>query len=201
MFNFTLIGNRVLERGVKSSFENRLEQLAQLVKLFGASAIKLRFDPIVIYTDQKTGKRCDNLENYEIVIRTASELGIKRVIFAFCIDYPKVTHRMLTQGKILEKMSIDDQQHILDPLIDIAEHYGVQLETCCGSQLIGYRSIGASKCIDGEVISQLLGHSLRNKRKDQGQRKECNCCVSRDIGSYHMKCQHSCTYCYANPSK
>jgi len=101
----------------------------------------------------------------------------------------------------LETLSIDEQKKGLDPLIDIAEHYQIQLETCCGSQLIGYRHINASKCIDGSVIDQLVGHHLKSKRKDQVQRKECNCSVSRDIGSYGMKCGHKCTYCYANPDK
>ena len=163
-----------------------------MTQLFGAQTIKLRFDPIVIWKNPRDAQIHDNLEHFEQVIHTAHDLGITKVIFAFCLAYPKVVRRMAKHGMILQTLSTEEQINVLNPLLDICEHYCVQLETCCNSKLIGYRGINASKCIDGDLIDRLCG--LKTKRKDSGQRKECNCVVSRDVGSYNLVCGHSCVY-------
>lgn len=201
MFNFTLTGDNQLELGIKSSFDQRLDQLRRLSALFGPESIKLRFDPITYWIDAKTGQLCNNTTQFATVMETAHNVGITSTIFAFCLPYPKVVNRMQKYGKILQQLSIIEQKRIMDPLLEIAKNYNIQMQTCCGSQLIGYNGIVASKCVDGEIIEKICGSTIKTKRKDAGQRKECNCATSRDIGSYKdMKCQHKCLYCYANPA-
>ncbi len=39
-----------------------------------------------------------------------------------------------------------------------------------------------------------------HKLKDKGQREECGCIESKDIGMYNT-CAHNCIYCYANTSE
>lgn len=215
VFNFTLIGNSKLEPGVRTTLSQRLDQLTTLVGWFGPRAIKLRFDPITVWTENAMHsphdpgstedvshhpQRRDNLEFYPQIIEKASQLGIRQIIFAFCLGYPKVTSRMTRKGTPLVKLSHEEEKTILDHLIDLAETYDVQLQTCCGSQWIGYRKIGKSSCVDGQLFEEIYGVHLKSKKKDSGQRKECGCTTSRDIGSYDCVCPHSCNYCYAHPS-
>jgi hypothetical protein len=198
IFNFTLIGHPTLETGLQVTREQRLEQLATLVSWFSPRAIKLRFDPITVWTDPKTHQRLDNTEFYPEIIQRASQLGIRLVIFAFCLNYPKVVARMKRKGTPLVTLTREEEKTILDRLIDIAETFQIQLQTCCGSQWIGYRGITKSSCVDGRLIEEIYGIHLKTTHKDSGQRKECGCTASKDIGSYDWSCPHDCAYCYAS---
>lgn len=200
IFNFTITGYDELETGVTSTLEERLEQVANLVRMFGSECIKYRFDPIVYYIDLADGKIKNNLEHFETIIEKIGKLHISSVIFAFCIAYPKVVSRMNKRGKKLLSLTLEQKHEILDKLIPITDKHGVRLEACCTSDVLGYKNkVFPSKCVDGDGIENILHEQIKENKKDPGQRNNCNCAISIDIGSYDMKCKHSCDYCYANP--
>lgn len=201
MFNFTITGSNDLENGVKSSLTNRLQQVKELSELFGANSIKYRFDPIVVYIQMDTGEQKNNLEHFEEIIKYVSNCGVKEVIIAFCLPYKKVVARMKQRGKFLVDVQGKERNKILDDMIEITDKFGMKISSCCNTGLCGYKQkIFPSKCVDGNEIEKIIGTSLKQNKKDKGQRKECNCVVSRDIGEYTMKCYHNCDYCYSNPS-
>lgn len=202
IFNYTITGDRKLEPGVQASFNTSIEHLQMLVSLFSPRAIQLRFDPICVYRERGNPAVLNNLDHFHELVDVAEQLGIDHIIFAFCLSYPKVVSRLRKNGYELVNLSIADQKHILDPLIDYCIAHHVQLQTCCISGLIGYRGITQSHCIDGQQISDICGYTSLHRevmQKAKGQRDQCGCADSAECGSYELVCKHGCKYCYANP--
>ena len=85
-------------------------------------------------------------------------------------------------------------------LVQIANQYGLSLETC--AEKINLKDIGInhSKCIDGVLIEKIIGCEIKNTEKLDGNREYCGCMKCIDIGQYDT-CIHNCLYCYANINK
>jgi len=200
MFNFTLTGGDELETGIGSTLDERFDQVKYLSKHFSPKSIIIRFDPIVYYKIIGKDKILNNMGKFEEIMKTISKFGIDRIVFSFCIAYPKVVNRFKKRGKVLVELSVEKKKEIIDDMIKICDGFNIRLETCCNTGLVGYKKkVFASACVNGDIIEELIGEKLEKNTKDKAQRKECNCCVSKDIGSYMMKCKHNCDYCYAHP--
>jgi len=81
-----------------------------------------------------------------------------------------------------------------------AQAYGMLAVTCAEPDDIVSRlgsRIAHGKCIDDRILG-VLGADVSSK-KDSGQRAECGCVASREIGMYDS-CRHGCAYCYATVS-
>ena len=192
-FLFTINDMPYLEPGIPG-LENRLDQLDELAARYGPERIAWRYDPVVF----KSNGPVSDIETFSRIGGRIVNAGVTRAIFSFLDMYGKVRKRN-------EKLKL----HLIDPpgevkieyavkLADIAAELGLSLECCC-EDIGDIESISASSCINGHLLSRLAGEPA-NLIKDSGQRKTCNCTVSRDIGSYYeMPCPRGCLYCYANP--
>jgi DNA repair photolyase len=106
-----------------------------------------------------------------------------------------------------------------------AEGWDVQLATCAEKVDLKKYNIAHNKCIDGSLLAKLFAEDhdlmyflsygklpgksinlfdkqadISQNLKDKGQRAECGCIFSKDIGMYDT-CKHHCFYCYANTSR
>jgi hypothetical protein len=207
MFQFTLNSESELEPGVPP-LKERLDQLKYICQTFSPQNVSLRFDPICFYEKipPKGGKpqKMHNLKNFKEIMKVAGECGIKEVRTSFCITYRKVDNRLKRNG--IKMLNLDDaeQKTILNKLANITEKNGISIVSCAGGSLQKLEPrVKTLACIDGRKINKAL--SLKRPRvrvsvaKDGGQRKECMCTKSIEIGDYALKCKHNCKYCYANP--
>ena len=201
-FQFTINSPSELEKNLKVSLGDRFNQLKWLINEFGLSAISYRYDPIIFYRNKGSDRIKNNLDKFRYIVENVAKFGIKEIIFSFATIYPKVENRMNARGYIPIDPNLSKKQEILNGLIKITSEYNILMKACCQPDLLKYNGIEQAHCIDAYKIEQLINEKIP-KIKDTGQRKNCGCFKSKDIGGYTgiFRCKHNCDYCYANPTR
>jgi hypothetical protein len=201
-FQFTINSPSELEKGITITLEDRLKQLGWLIEEFGLPGVNYRFDPIIFYRKANSREIKNNLDKFEFIISNVATLGIKEMIFSFATIYPKVMNRMRARGYLPIELDVRKKKEILRNLLPICKNHNIEVSACCQPELIGFQGIHQAHCIDANKIENIIKEPLQ-KMRDSGQRKDCGCHQSKDIGGYTgiFKCQHNCAYCYASPAK
>jgi DNA repair photolyase len=201
-FQFTINSPSELEKNIKSSLEERFKQLKWLSKEFSLQSINYRYDPIIFYKKKGSSNILNNLKKFKLIIENVSNIGVREIIFSFATIYSKVKNRMDSRGYIPIDPSGDKKREVLNELMKICEKNNLQMKACCQPDLLGFNRIEQAHCIDANIIEQLIEEKIP-KIRDTGQRKDCGCFKSKDIGGYSgiFRCKHNCDYCYASPAK
>ena len=171
-----------------------IDTFIKLSKVIGKRKVILRYDPILItdkYTPEFHKKAftalCEKLHEYT-----------EKIIISYIDNYRKVSRNM--KDISMQHLSSETIKSLSQSLVEIANSYQLPLETCAEEVDLGELGIAHAKCIDGNLIEQIIGYEIMNKNKLDAHRKACGCMKCIDIGQYDS-CIHECLYCYANVNK
>jgi DNA repair photolyase len=196
------------------SLKDRAQSVKELSTMIGKEKILWRFDPIIL---------SDRISKEVILdkIRSVGEVlypFVGRLTISFLSSYKKVL-RNLKSFNIIE-VSDENRKWIAAGINKINQDWNLPLCSCAEPLDLSIYGISHGSCVDPLLITKFfakdpyLASYYRISRemdvfgkeivrfkalKDSGQRKNCYCSVSKDIGMYDT-CSHGCLYCYANTS-
>jgi hypothetical protein len=224
-FQFTL--NDYVAEGLEPnvpSIEYRVETFIKLSEMIGKERVIWRFDPIFL------GDGLTREVVLEKIFALGKKLSpyTEKLVFSFAdIDaYTKVQNNLRQKKLSLREPSHDEMITFAKSIAAINSEFTKPLSLASCAEKIDLSSYGIqhNKCTDDNLICRIckndptvLAFFRKNERqvsllgelkpvtsstyfKDPGQRRECGCVASKDIGAYGT-CPHMCVYCYANPSE
>ena len=183
---------RTLEFSVVET-RRSVQHMRQLAESYGKRAAVWRYDTIIFTS---VTPREFHVENFS---RLASELEgtTDEVVISFAQLYKKTLSNMNWAadkfGFTWEDPDDQTKRALVSELAQIARSRGMQLTVCSQRDYVVPGSEEA-RCIDAKRLSEVAGREIRAALK--GNRPECGCFLSRDIGAYDT-CPHGCVYCYA----
>lgn len=155
-----------------------------LSKRIGKEKMIWRYDPILLN------------DRYDLNFHKESFKELCEQIGEYC-DHVVISFiDIYTRNKgYFKEVSEERKLDILKNFIDIAKPKGIPIHLCCEQQTEA-QYLRKTACISCELIKSVTGFDA-HYQKDKGQRKECLCLESVDIGAYNT-CGNGCTYCYAD---
>lgn len=204
-----------------SNVDSRIKTFKELSSRLGRKRVVWRFDPLIL-TD-----KIDIEELLKRVKRIGNELKdyTQKLVFSF-VDiniYRKVEYNLKKEQINYIEWTPKLMNEFSDGVSKINQDWGLELGTCSEKIDLDKYGIIHNKCIDNDLMIDLFSNDkklmdflgvkieqadlfsderiIKTKRlKDKGQREDCGCVFSKDIGQYNT-CVHGCNYCYANTSK
>ena len=210
-FQYTITGYpRYLEKSTPNP-HIAIETFKELSQKIGKERVIWRYDPIllsnILTIDEHKrlfAKIAGLLKGYtqRVVISFAdfyakTERNLKKVQIPIRAENPEPQN--FEFFNILDKEFEEDLKDLVSFMMKTAQENEMEIETCAEEVDLKKRygiNIEHGKCIDNELLEKIAHSKGFSSKKDKGQRQECGCVESRDIGIYDT-CVHGCQYCYA----
>lgn len=203
--------------------EKRIETFQKLSEKIGKEKVIWRFDPLIMTDKIGIDELLQKIENIGNQLIGYTE----KLVFSFADIgnfYRKVENNLKRLKINYREFTPETMNEFAIGISKLNEKWNFSLATCAEEMNLGHE-IEHNRCVDGELMKRIFAEdtdfvyylsygkfpekdslfSIETPRKevnlkDKGQRKACECIISKDIGMYNT-CPHFCVYCYANTSK
>jgi Domain of unknown function (DUF1848) len=183
-------------------YTRTIEHMRRLAHDYGSERLIWRYDPILITSLTPLDWHRRNFSTLaEALQGTTGE-----VVISFAQIYRKTARNMALTANEFDfswrEHNLDDPtflavaRDLATELAHIAASCSMQLRVCSQKAFLQPGLIEEARCVDAERLERVAGRPILNKTRQKGNRKECACSASRDIGEYDT-CPHGCVYCYA----
>ncbi|HLI06717.1 MAG TPA: DUF1848 domain-containing protein [Ktedonobacteraceae bacterium] len=179
------------------NYEQTVEHMHTLANEYGPDVAIWRYDPIVFSSLTPPYWHLDNFAK----LAKALEGATNEVIISFAQIYRKTKRNMDDAAKEYgfdwydhETITQEQGKSFALELFHQALKHGITLKVCSQAAFLTPGVVEEARCVDAERLEKVAGKAIEAKLK--GNRKECGCFESRDIGEYDT-CPHGCVYCYA----
>lgn len=193
MVQYTVTGYpRALEAAVPPT-DQAVAAVRRLAADFGPKAVVWRYDPILFTDLTPADWHMANFARLADALAGATD----EVVVSFAHVYRKTRRNLdiaaAAHGFAWRDPPDDEKRALLGALVPAAEARGMRLRVCAQA---AYLVPGAAlaRCVDAERLSAIAGEAIAARVK--GNRPDCLCHESRDIGAYDS-CLQGCVYCYA----
>jgi hypothetical protein len=187
---------RQLEHAVIPASKS-IEHAHRIAEEFGPRVVVWRYDTII---HSSLTDRDFHLRNFE-KLANALQGTTDEVVISFAQTYRKTLRNMNSAaaefGFSWQDPPAEEKLDLARQLAQIARSHAMQLTVCSQRDYV-VEGAADARCIDARRLSDIAGAAINVPLK--GNRKECGCNQSRDIGAYDT-CPHGCVYCYAVSSQ
>lgn len=183
------------------SLSQRIETFIRLSEKVGKERVIWRFDPLLLTRELDCKQLQERINNIGNQIHNYTT----KLVFSFIdiAQYPTIQRRISHSNVPIYELETTQMRRMAERIAQLNQKWNLNLATCAETLSLENFGIQHNKCIDDLLIRQLFptDHVLMkylntNATKDKGQRKDCLCIKSKDIGFYNS-CQYRCIYCYA----
>lgn len=170
-----------------------IDSFRRLADKIGSDRMIWRYDPVLINKSYPLGY---HIESFAYIARKL-EGYTKQCTFSFMDKYPHLETQIASLG--IEMIGEHVRNAIAHSFALHCASFGMRLVTCAEPYDFERFGISHGSCIDPDMVERISGYAMA-ERRDKGQRPDCRCAPSIDIGMYNT-CLNLCAYCYANHSE
>jgi hypothetical protein len=183
------------------NYNQTVEHMKRVAGEYGPERLIWRYDPILFTTLTPVEWHRKNFEQLACQLKGTTD----EVVISFAQVYRKTKRNVEEAAREhgFDWSEHQDEEHVLQigrelatEFAQVARSYGMQLKICSQKAFLIPDVVEEARCVDAERLERISGRIITGKTHQKGNRKECSCFASRDIGEYDT-CPHGCVYCYA----